>query len=153
VNQKPFRLSPKIVILDSHGSILLLKRSPDSKHNSGTWEFPGGKLDPGETFDDALLREVAEETGLSVVLTRVLGAGELELPDCKVVYLFLEGSHVNGTVRLSEEHDAFVWIKPAELLQQNLSPQFRDIARNYSEKAGPRAERHTKSSEMAAGHK
>ena len=40
---------------------LLLKRSRSPKGNPGKWRFPGGKIDPGESFDEALLREVAKE--------------------------------------------------------------------------------------------
>ena len=90
---------------------------------------------------------------MSIVLNRVLGASESDLPDRKIVYLFLEGCLVNGTVRLSEEHDAFVWIRPAELLQQNLSPQFRDIARNYVEKEGLGTQHDANSPATPAAHK
>ena len=48
---KPLRLSVKIVVRDDAGRCLLLKRSLTSKGNPGKWEFPGGKIDPGESFD------------------------------------------------------------------------------------------------------
>ena len=135
MSQKPFHLSAKVVIVDADGRVLLLKRSRASKNNAGTWEFPGGKTDPGETFDQALLREVNEETGLRISLERVVGAGECDLPERKIAYLFLEARHVNGAVRLSEEHDAFVRVKPAELPQQNLAPQFKEFAADYARRS------------------
>ena len=61
-------LSVKVIVYDQHGQVLLLQRSQASKNNAGKWEFPGGKLDPGESFDEALLREVQEETGLAIIL-------------------------------------------------------------------------------------
>jgi 8-oxo-dGTP diphosphatase len=132
---KPFQLSSKVLILDAEGRVLLLRRSQSSTYHPGAWEFPGGKTDPGETFDQALLREVAEETGLTISLHRVLGAGESDLPERKVAYLFLEARQLNGTVRLSEEHDAFVWIAPSELPRQDLAPQFKELARAYAGQA------------------
>jgi ADP-ribose pyrophosphatase YjhB (NUDIX family) len=62
------------------GHLLLLKRSNRSKNNVGKWAPPGGKTEVGESFDEALLREVAEETGLVVSILYVVGLTELELP-------------------------------------------------------------------------
>lgn len=73
--QKPFALSLKVVVRDNVGRCLLLKRSPSSKGNPGKWDFPGGKLEPGEDFDAGLLREVAEETGIVIGLDKVAGTG------------------------------------------------------------------------------
>ena len=70
MTRKPFVLSAKVVVRDAHGRCLLLKRSMSSKNNRGKWDLPGGKVDAGERFDEALLREVAEETGLSGLVFR-----------------------------------------------------------------------------------
>ena len=56
------------VIRDAHGRILLHRRADD-----GAWSLPGGAIDPGETPAEALVREVAEETGLAVRPRRVIG--------------------------------------------------------------------------------
>jgi 8-oxo-dGTP diphosphatase len=66
MKEKPYGLSVKMVLRDDNGRCLLLKRSMNSKWYAGKWEFPGGKVDPGENFGDALLREVFEETGLRI---------------------------------------------------------------------------------------
>ena len=98
-----------------------------SKNNPGKWDLPGGKVDAGECFDEALLREVAEETGLSISLEHVLGAAESELPDRRVAYIILEGPRVSGEVTLSGEHDAFVWADPSELSEMDVCEQFRPV--------------------------
>ena len=72
MSHKPFALSAKVVVRDEEGRCLLLKRSMSSKGNPGKWDLPGGKVDIGESFDQGLLREVAEETGLTISLQRVL---------------------------------------------------------------------------------
>ena len=129
---KPFALSIKVVIRNEAGRCLLLRRSPGSKGNPGKWEFPGGKVEAGENFDVALLREVAEETGLTISLKRVVGATGHDLPDRKLAYLILEGRLEAGQVRLSSEHDDYAWITPEKLPTMDLVEQFGPFAQTYS---------------------
>ncbi|MBM4041871.1 MAG: NUDIX domain-containing protein [Planctomycetes bacterium] len=125
--RQTFRLSAKVVIRNEKERVLLLKRSVASKNNAGKWDLPGGKVDEGEDFDEALLREVTEETGLVISLGRVLGAAESALPHCRVAYIVLEGHRVSGEVTLSSEHDAFVWADPSELGRMDVCEQFRHV--------------------------
>jgi len=60
---KPILLVVACALLDSEGRILLAQR-PEEKSMAGLWEFPGGKLDPGETPEVALIRELREELGI-----------------------------------------------------------------------------------------
>lgn len=131
--QKPFRLSAKVVIHDDSGRCLLLKRSLSSKGNPGKWDLPGGKVDSAETFEHALLREVTEETGLSISLGRVLGAAESELPTTRIVYLILEAHLESGEVCLSDEHDEYIWVERQDLRAMDLADQFRKFVRDYSQ--------------------
>jgi 8-oxo-dGTP diphosphatase len=54
-------------LFDSHGRVLVQRR-PAGKQHAGLWEFPGGKVDPGERPEAALVRELAEELGVAVDL-------------------------------------------------------------------------------------
>ncbi|MGH8111189.1 MAG: 8-oxo-dGTP diphosphatase MutT [Rhodanobacteraceae bacterium] len=54
------------ILTDAHGRVLLIQRLP-GKHLAGLWEFPGGKLEPGETVEQALARELDEELGVEVL--------------------------------------------------------------------------------------
>ena len=130
--QKPYKLSMKVVVRDHDGRCLLLKRSLESKNNKGKWDFPGGKVDPGEDFDEALLREVIEETGLTASLQGVAGSAESDLPDRKVAYLIMEAIVTSGEVTLSSEHDDFVWVERAKMAEMDLCPQFQTFAETYS---------------------
>lgn len=134
MNLKPFLLSVKMIVRDELGCCLLLKRSLSSKGNPGKWEFPGGKAEPGETFDETLMREVKEETGLTISLERVAGAAESELPERKVAYLIMEGYRISGEVRLSSEHDAFVWVSPDDVLKMEFSDQFHEFNQGFFKK-------------------
>src|SRR5690606_21176882 len=101
---KPFSMAVKAVICDDQGRCLVIRRSTHNRSFVGCWEWPGGKLDPGEDFTDGLRREVMEECGLEVELTGLAGAMEFELPATRVVLLCMEARPVGGTLRLSEEH-------------------------------------------------
>ena len=62
---KPMILVAACALIDSDTRILLARR-PEGKKMAGLWEFPGGKLDPGETPEQALIRELKEELGIDV---------------------------------------------------------------------------------------
>ena len=127
MTEKPFRLSIKVVIIDDTGRCLLLKRSRHSKGNPGKWDLPGGKVDSGEDFDRALIREVLEETGLRISLTRVIGGTQRELGERTVAYLIMEACLASGQPRLSGEHEDFSWVEPFELHQVDLVQQFKEF--------------------------
>ena len=62
---KPIVLVAAAALIDTDGRVLLAER-PAGKHLAGLWEFPGGKVQPGETPEAALIRELAEELGIDV---------------------------------------------------------------------------------------
>ena len=130
---KPWKLSVKILIFDSNGNLLLLKRSLNSKGNPGRWEPPGGKIDQGESFETAL-REITEETSLITSIQHIAGTAESELPKIKIIHLILEGKLESGQVQLSEEHTDYVWVKPEELKNLDLADWFMPFIKEYNEK-------------------
>jgi 8-oxo-dGTP diphosphatase len=135
---KPFTLSVKMVLRDPAGRCLLIKRSAASKNHAGLWELPGGKVDPGETFDESVIREVSEETGLTVQLDGPVGSGSSDAKVKTIVYLFLEGHCADVNVRLSEEHDEFRWVTLPELISMadKVSPQFLPFLHDYCRARG-----------------
>lgn len=130
-----FGLAVKALIADDQGRILAIRRSLDSKQFKHAWDLPGGKVDPGESFDVALLREVAEETGLSVVLEGLAGAMEYNMPGSRLAVLVLRARRVSGEVTLSSEHDDFVWARPAELAALDFHGQLREFIVEYCNKS------------------
>jgi 8-oxo-dGTP diphosphatase len=91
-------------------------------------------VDPGETFDRALIREVAEETGLAVSIQHVAGAIEFEMPKLQVAQLIMDGSVESGQVQLSNEHEAFLWVKPEKLATLDLVDWFEPFAKKLAKK-------------------
>jgi 8-oxo-dGTP diphosphatase len=130
MNTKSYSLSLKSMII-KNGSILLLRRSARNTHDPGLWEFPGGKMNAGETIEDALVREVKEETGLAITLARAAGVAESELPEWRIVHLIMEARAFTGEVRLSGEHDAYRWVPARDLSNVDMPDHFKIFCRKY----------------------
>jgi 8-oxo-dGTP diphosphatase len=60
------------IITDHRGRLLLIKRGHEP--GAGLWSLPGGRVEPGETDEQAVVREIREETGLAVVCNRLIGS-------------------------------------------------------------------------------
>ena len=132
---RAYGLAVKALIADDQGRVLAIRRSLDSKQFKHAWDLPGGKVDPGENFDVALVREVAEETGLSVVLEGVAGAIEYEMPASRLAVLVLRARRVGGDVTLSSEHDDFVWARLGDLPALDFHGQLRAFIVEYCDKS------------------
>ncbi len=132
--KKPYGLTMR-GLLKKDGKILLLKRHPNSKTNPNCWELPGGKVESGEDFDDAIIREFNEETGLSIELNDLLGAVQEDFPHKKTIALIMnvDISSKNPEVKISEEHVDFKWVKMEEIKDLKISGWFETLMeeRNY----------------------
>jgi len=60
-------------VIANRGRIMMLKRAERMPYRPGSWDLPGGHLALGESFEQCLLREIKEETGLDVAIERLLG--------------------------------------------------------------------------------
>lgn len=128
---KVFGLAVKAVIVDAQGRTLLLRRSAVNKNFVGCWEWPGGKVDPGEDFATAVLRETKEEIGLEVEITGLAGATSFEMPKISVVLLCMEVRITGGEIKLSNEHDAFDWVLFSSLPRLNLVEHVRPFMLDF----------------------
>ncbi len=123
---KPFGLAVKAFVTDPQGRWLLIRRAASSKWYPGQWDLPGGKVDAGEDFAAALVREIAEETGLQVELQGLAGADEFEMPHVRVILIYMRASTPGGEVRVrSGEHEEARWVEPARVAEVDLSEQLR----------------------------
>ena len=112
-------------LIERDGKYLLIK---SNNYEGDYWEVPGGRLDDGESFEDALKREVFEEVGLRVKIIRELNSWEVELPSKNLV---LDGRtyfclYVSGEVVLSEEQIVYEWVDRDEFLDENIDDWLRD---------------------------
>ena len=134
-DETPYGLAMRAVIVDEQRRCLLLRRSKVCKAFVGTWEWPGGKVDAGESIDQALRREVREEPGLETKLAGVVGAYGFTMPDRPdrpMAVLCLEATPAGGELRLSEEHDEFSWVALTELKRWTMTPALKEFAVSYA---------------------
>jgi 8-oxo-dGTP diphosphatase len=124
---KPWALSVRAIIRDDRGRILLLRRTLEARSFSRQWEPPGGGVDPGGKFDQAVIREVEEETGFTGRLERCVGVSEDEMPRIRIVNLFCEVAVTGGTMQLSTEHSEALWCPPDEIPTLDLARPVKDI--------------------------
>ena len=115
------------VLCDAHGRVLLAQRPP-GKHLEGLWEFPGGKLEPGESPQQALVRELREE--LDVQIEPREGAPLIRIPwrygERDLLLDAWQFTRWQGTPR-SLEGQALQWQRPAEVDLAQLTPADRPI--------------------------
>ncbi|MBE2900081.1 DNA mismatch repair protein MutT [Methanothermobacter thermautotrophicus] len=111
---KPFIPVVRALIRGENG-VLMLRRSRESGTNPSLWELPGGKVRAGETLDEALSREVHEETGLMVRPLHLLGAYEQMFPQKVSVNIIFSVEVKGGALELSMEHEDFCWFRSGDL--------------------------------------
>ena len=108
------------VIKDAAGRLLLIKRGHEP--GAGLWTIPGGRIEPGETDEQAVAREILEETGLRVACGRLVGTAELPGLDGAVVDVRDYLATVTGGELAAGDDAADVrWVTAAELARLPLT--------------------------------
>jgi len=118
----PIVLVVAVALIDVDGRVLIAQR-PEGKSMAGLWEFPGGKVDPGETPEAALIRELREELGIDTA--------ESCLAPLTFASHRYEGFHLlmplyacrrwHGTVT-AKEHQQLAWVRPVRLGDYPMPP-------------------------------
>jgi len=124
------------VFINYQGKILLLRESKNYAEgvHEGKYDVPGGRVEPGEKWSDALAREVKEETGLSVGIGKPFFVNEwrpiVQEEPWQVVGIFFECVVASDKIVLSDDHDEYVWINPEDYKKytiiENLIPVFEE---------------------------
>lgn len=117
--QQPI-LAASAVIQDSTGRFLLVQR--ENPPEQGHWTLPGGRVDPGETLEEAAIREVYEETRVTIRIVRELG--QLTVPDGKggtyEIHDFL-AELISGEPVAGDDAADVGWFRPDELKGMTLT--------------------------------
>jgi 8-oxo-dGTP diphosphatase len=109
-------------LVDSDGRVLIAQR-PEGKQLAGLWEFPGGKLEAGETPEEALIRELQEELGIEVAKS-CLAPFAFTSHAYDSFHLFMPlwlCRRWSGVVN-PREHQAVAWVKPNRLSDYPMPP-------------------------------
>ena len=127
------------VIIDKN-NILAAKRS-SCKHLAGHWEFPGGKIEPGETPEQCLKRELNEEFTIEAEVGEFVAESIFDYGDKRIRLLAYKVKHVSGEFQLID-HDEICWLPVEELDNLKWAPADLPIieALKQQAKAQPTAE-------------
>ena len=100
---------------------LLLARRKPGKSMGGYWEFPGGKIEAGETAESALARELEEEFSIQVSVGSHIATHRHDYEHIKIELIAHETKIESGEFELCD-HDAIVWVTPEEAAGYKLAP-------------------------------
>lgn len=96
------------------GSQVLIGQRPENHSLAGLWEFPGGKIEPGESPEIALSRELREELGIEAEVGKLRLAASHSYGDVNILILFFEILYWKGEPK-PKHHLMLEWIEPKEL--------------------------------------
>ena len=118
----PLVLVAAVVLVDADGRVLLAQR-PEGKAMAGLWEFPGGKVDPGETPEAALIRELAEELGIDVAASCLapFTFASHAYPDFHLLMPLYVCRKWTG-IPTPREGQHLAWVRPARLADYPMPP-------------------------------
>src|SRR5579863_3131719 len=111
-----------VALIDVDGRVLLAQR-PEGKAMAGLWEFPGGKVDAGETPEGALIRELAEELGIDVAASCLapFTFASHAYPDFHLLMPLYLCRKWKGIVA-PLEGQTLAWVRPAKLADYAMPP-------------------------------
>jgi 8-oxo-dGTP diphosphatase len=118
------------LIRDAAGRYLITQRRRGS-HLAGLWEFPGGKLEAGETAAAGLRRELEEELSAIFAVGALVETVRWEYPERTVTLHFFECRLESGTIAPGEGQ-AMQWVEPARLVEYDFPPADRELIRRLS---------------------
>ncbi len=121
INNK-WGLTVRGILKNEENKILLVKRHFKSRNEAKKWEIPGGKVDTGEFFEEALVREFKEETRLDIIIKGLYDAVETSFNKnndiIKTVQIIMNvdfKNDLNNDIKLSSEHEDYKWLSLDEI--------------------------------------
>ena len=128
----PLKPIPVVCAVIERNGRLLLAQRPDDKHLPRKWEFAGGKVEPGEDPATAIIREIREELGCDIIITRPLPRFEYDYTRVVIEMIPFVCVLVPGSPEPhAHEHLALAWATPAELEGFDLAPADLPVVASY----------------------
>ena len=97
-----------------------------NKHMGLCWEFPGGKVEKNENFEQALKREIKEELNISILINKKIGVENYQDNKINVILHYYLCSHIDGEFILNEHEDS-AWVAKNEFNKYNFAEGDKDI--------------------------
>jgi len=120
--------------------ILILRESSQYQDgaNINKYDVPGGRVKPGQRFDESLMREIEEETGLKIKIGKPFFVNEwrpvVKGEQWQIIGTFFECSADSDQVTLSQDHDDYQWIEPKNYKNYNLIGNLHPAFESYLNK-------------------
>jgi 8-oxo-dGTP diphosphatase len=124
----PSGRSPRSVtaaVIEEGGRVLIARRKRGDRCE-GRWEFPGGKVEPGESPEGSLVRELREELGLDAVVGERLCVCPFRAGEAPMELLVYRTRIVSGKI-VCHDHDEVRWVEPGELGKYDLTDPDRRV--------------------------
>ena len=115
-----------VLCLITDGDRMLLQNR--IKNDWQGYTLPGGHVEPGESFVDAVIREMKEETGLDIMNPRLVGVKQFPIKDGRYVVLLFKAIEFSGTV-ISSDEGQMEWVESNRLSEINTVDDFKDLMR------------------------
>lgn len=107
-------------IIRKDNKILICQRGAGGS-TAFLWEFPGGKLEHGETPEECVIRECKEELEIDIKLGKIFAKTEYEYPDRRIAFTFFEAEITDGKIKASVHKD-IKWVTNVELMDYKFCP-------------------------------
>ena len=121
-------------LIEREGKYLVTRRSKINTYMPLKWDIPGGIVEPGETVEDTIHREVNEEIGLTIDVGRVVYvyANRDQLPVRQTFQTVYLCKYISGEVRLNpSEHDMYQWLEYDDIASVDMIDFLRELVESF----------------------
>ena len=108
-------------LIEKNGKVLIAKRSTGNSELKGKWEFPGGKVELGETEKHAIEREIKEEFDVLIKANKFISNVKQNCSDKQIDLRLYSCKYIEGEFKLND-HSEYRWVNKDELLNYDLAP-------------------------------
>jgi len=112
-------LTVTCAVIINDGKIFIARRNPNQKMG-GVWEFPGGKIEKGETTEECIVREIKEEFSIDIRVKKFLGRSFYDYNDFTINLLAYYVEWLSGEM-IPVDHDMTAWVDLEEIKEYNLA--------------------------------
>ena len=130
MEHKPENVELTVLCLIQDGSRILLQNR--IKEDWKGYTLPGGHVEPGESFVDAVVREMKEETGLDIISTKLVGIKQFPISNGRYIVLLFKVEKFTGSITSSDE-GTVEWIETDRLSEINTVEDFFDLMKVFND--------------------